>query len=162
MSVWKPLLPLLVLLMALGFALPVAAQEEPAYDLVAGFEAYLEVWNTGDFALLEDAMTDDFVRYSQWNDVVEGREALAENIAGFYEAVSPEAVHAVEEAVVHGDMAWLQGSVTMPEADEPMIVYQALARFEEGVLAEVWLAEDTLLVLELLGVVELPAEAEPE
>ncbi len=157
MSIWKVLVSVLALLLAFSVALPTVGQMESDYDLVAAFDAYLEVWNTSDFILLEDVVTNDFVRHSQWEGDVVGREALAQVITGFQEAMGPAILHPIEEAVIHGDFLWLKGSAELPDTSEPMY-YQALARFENGVLAEMWAADDAILLLDLLGV--MPAAAQ--
>ncbi len=150
----------LLLVLSLSVMLPkVTAQEASTLaDYLIAWEAYLDAWRTGDVSLLDAAITNDFVRHSQWEGINAGRDEVATAILGFHEATGGGVTFLpVKEAMVHDDYMWMASDMLMPEANESTTIY-GVARFDDGMLAEAWLANTPLLLLEVFGATALTEE----
>lgn len=133
---------------------------DPAHLLIG------EVWSRGDYDLVEDLVTDDYVEYDPVvPEPIEGPAALAEMIAMFRTGV-PDLTKSIEETYVDGDAVVVkyvgsgthEGPIMDIEATgrdieaEGVYVY----RVEDGNLAEGWGMWDAFGLLGQIGAVELP------
>ncbi|MEL7236747.1 MAG: nuclear transport factor 2 family protein [Chloroflexota bacterium] len=111
---------LIVLALLLCMPLPSVGQDDMTDDYITAWEAYVDAWRTGDITLLEDTVTDDFTRHTQWDPTTVGREELAVVIAGFREAMDGVTLHPVteEDVLIRGDYMWMRAGMTPPGMDE--------------------------------------------
>ena len=145
----KLLVLTLMLLTIFSLSQVSAVENETAHDLLSAFEAYMEIWETGHTYELTDVVTEDFVLHTYGSKDFSG-QALMYAIESFGQSRGFKFECWLEDATMQGDWLWLTVNEKLQTVESPQI-YQVLARFEDGKLAEVWRAHNALLVLEMLG-----------
>ena len=136
------------------------------------FEKGTEAFNAHDIGGFSDVMTDDVVYRAPGGMSSAGKQACAEHYAGLFTAF-PDA-HAMIQAVhVSGDVAVEEGTFigshkgvlhtpagdVQPTGRRVMVDYVQVLHFRDGLTASFSLMYDRLELLEQLGLVPDPAQA---
>jgi steroid delta-isomerase-like uncharacterized protein len=122
-----------------------------------------EVLGTGDWSSAGDVLTDDVVLHHPSSpEPIRGREAV-QGFLGMFRAGMPDLTLAVEDVAAGDDRGaarWTaQGTHTadmfgIPATNKRLSIHGiSFFRFDDGKIAEDWVEENTLSVLQQLGVV---------
>ena len=144
----KSLILVIVFLSILNLPYLSAREYETLTDPLNVFESYLEVWTTGHTHQLNDVVTEDFALHTYGQRSFSGRP-LTIAVKSYYKTYGSATDYSLQDIIIRDDWMWLTVSESLPIVDEPQL-WQTLARFENGKLAEVWRAHDALLMLEIL------------
>ncbi len=119
--------------------------------------------STGDLALVEDLIADDYVDHRGGPT---GREAFAHGLAAI-RAAFPDWTSTPDDLVVEGDRVGARWTVRgthqgpflgMPATGRTIVMQEAgILRFRDGRLAELWRVADELALLRQLGALPDPA-----
>lgn len=161
------LLVLAVLLTGIIAVPPLAAQDDEGAEgeLLAVFEGYLDAW-VNDLDALPQVLTEDVTRHHlrgpdmDTGELVEqsGIAEIAEDATHFHEGF-PGVGFVVNYSVERSSYIWVSLSTTeLPDTDGAVMNAVLMARFSDGKIAEIWVADDELAMLSLLDA--LPAMAE--
>ena len=99
-----------------------------------------EVWGEGRLDLIDELVTEPYVRHSQQGTVVRTRDEVKEDFVQ-YLRVLRHAVTTIDDQVVSGDRVWsrLTSKGVSPETGEPATVtWLQVNRVADGRLAETW------------------------
>jgi steroid delta-isomerase-like uncharacterized protein len=126
--------------------------------------SWVEVWNSGDLAAIDDLLTPDFVRHDPDAPEVRGPTAEREFVAG-YLAAFPDLHFTVESLVAEANLVAARLIATgthrgdlpgIPATGKTVrIEIMELYRVAEGRIAEQWVLTDMLALLQQIGA--LPA-----
>ena len=127
----------------------------------------LEVINNGNFALLDELMTPDFVDHTPWRDSPPTREGLKQSLMALKSSF-PDVHYTIESAVACGDeiVHRLKATGTntgeilgMPATGKSATWTEVhIGRGVNGRLTEHWGLVDQLSLLVQLGIIESPAK----
>ena len=125
----------------------------------------LEVLNTGNFALLDELTTTDFVDHTPWRDSSPTREGLKQVLTGLKTAF-PDLHYTIDASVACGDEVVHRVTATGTNTGEIMGMPATgksatwteihIARGVNGRISEHWGLVDRLSMLTQLGIVPAP------
>lgn len=122
-----------VTLLFIGFGLALAQEDSAAIDDLR--QQWEELYNQGDIAGVADLYAEDAVLFSAAGEVVEGREAIQDNIQMNYnEGATNVTIEAIETEVME-DMAHDIGSYSFASAEGQAVAggnYLVIARQVDG------------------------------
>jgi predicted ester cyclase len=128
---------------------------------------YLAAFNDRDRDAMAELLTPDAVEHGV-HEELEGREAIVDFLAGHFEAF-PDYSGTTEAMVAEGDLVTVRYTASGTHTGEYRDVEPtghraewtgiAIYRIEEGEIAEIWLEEDRLGLLEQLELIDEPAAA---
>ena len=120
---------------------------------------YLQLWNTGNLALADEALAPDFIDHLH-PELAPGPESVKKEVAAF-RAAFPDAQITVEQIIGEGDTvafrfvlhATHQGTFAGFPATGKQVVLTGMdfIRIAGGKIVEVWSSQDTLSFLLQLG-----------
>lgn len=122
-----------------------------------------EVFGEGDLDAIEEIFAADFVQHGPFAEDVRGISGMIENVE-MVRGAFPD-LNIVENTVIgEGEYVLLHHVLTgthegpflgiEPTGADVALEAMVLHRFEDGLVAEVWLVADTMGLLEQLGVIE--------
>jgi steroid delta-isomerase-like uncharacterized protein len=125
-----------------------------------------DVWNKGNYAVVDELLTSDFVVHTpNPADEVHGPDGVKQYFAGLREAF-PDLHFTIEDQVADGDRVvtrWTaRGTHSGPFNGLPPTGRQAVVtgididRVANGKIVECWTSQDTLGLLQQLGVIPVP------
>ncbi|MCG8604241.1 ester cyclase [bacterium] len=115
-----------------------------------------EVWNSGDFAMLADAIAENFVRHNPvtWDPpMIEGRQAFQDYVTKVRKDFTNFNVM-VHNRFGQGNLVAANWTVTGTHAESGKDIKVdgiTLSRFAEGKLVEEWVAWDTQSIAQQIG-----------
>lgn len=155
------------LLLAVITIVPLVAQDAAEENvLLQVYEGYLNGW-TSDVDALPEYLSADVVRHHlrgpvmEFGELVEqsGIDEITADAAGFQVAF-PGVEFPIDGSIERNDYLWVSFSTNeLLGTDGVVIEGILLARYEDGKIAEIWVANDELAMLTLLDALPTPAEA---
>ena len=131
-------------------------------------ERYGELWNTGDLAIVDELLTEDFVLCNSEGGETAGRAAFKAGVAHHYDTMTGFRV-SIDDVVAEGDRVAIRftarGAHTGPflgsaPSGKPLTwTGMQLLRFRDGRIASIWHQPDDLSLLRQLGRVQETAPA---
>lgn len=123
--------------------------------------AYEELWNGRDVSVVDELVAEDFLNYAAPPDKQRGRQGL-KDVVRMFEAAFPDFRYEVKDVVAEGEKLAVRdvfagthrGDFMGIPATGNRVTMEAIHiyRFEEGRLAEHWVARDDLGMMRQLGV----------
>ncbi len=130
------LVNLVVVAMLLSFSLALAQEATDTSEEVNALrQQWADLYNEGDIAGVADIYAEDATLYTNTGEVVEGREAIQENLQGGYDEGVTEVSIEASETEELGDMAYDLGRYTLRTADGETVVegyYVVILRRVDG------------------------------
>jgi steroid delta-isomerase-like uncharacterized protein len=128
-----------------------------------------ELWNAGDAAAIAALVTPDYVRHDPNGPEVRGPDAERQ-LVELYRAAFPDLRFTIEHLVAEGDLVVAHLTVRgthrgellgIPPTGTPItLAAMELYRIRDGKVAEQWVALDALGLLQQLGAVPTPGQAD--
>lgn len=128
-----------------------------------------ELWNAGDAAAIAALVTPDYVRHDPNGPEVRG-PAAERQLVELYRAAFPDLRFTIEHLVAEGDLVVAHLTVRgthrgellgIPPTGTPItLAAMELYRIRDGKVAEQWVALDALGLLQQLGAVPTPGQAD--
>ncbi len=127
-----------------------------------------EVWNRGNFAVVDELLANDYLGHQSGGET-NGRESAKQYVAILREAF-PDIHFTIEDQIAEGDRVvtrWIaRGTHTgefqgiPPTGKQGSMTGIDIDRVADGKLVECWVNSDDLGLLQQLGVVPTPGQAE--
>lgn len=124
-----------------------------------------EVWNKGNFDILDEYYTQDFVRHSASEPEIPNLQAYREYIRD-QRTIFPDLHLAIDESLVEGDRVAVRWTLTgthlgrsvdpavpPPTGNSVRITGTVFNRFDQGKLVEQWHYVDMMALLQQLGII---------
>lgn len=131
-------------------------------------ERYGELWNSGDVAIVDELLTDDFVLCNPEGGETAGRTAFKAGVAHHHDTMTRFSV-SIDRVVAEGDVVAIRftahGSHTGPFLSSTpsgkLLTWTGmqLLHFRDGRISRIWHQPDDLSVLRQLGLVQEKALA---
>jgi len=128
-----------------------------------------ELWNAGDAAAIAELVAPDYVRHDPNGPEVRGPNAERQ-LVELYRAAFPDLRFTIEHLVAEGDLVVAHLTVRgthrgellgIPPTGTPItLAAMELYRIRDGKVAEQWVALDALGLLQQLGAVPTPGQAD--
>ena len=129
---------------------------------------YEEVWNGGNYDLVDEVTASDYVGHELPDEVIVGREGVKRNIATVREAF-PNLHFTIEDQIAEGDRVvtrWTargtqEGSFEgiPPTGKQAIVKGVTISRVADSKFVEGWTSFDRLSLLQQLGAVPAPESA---
>ena len=129
---------------------------------------YEEAWNRGDFAVIEQVVSPQFLLHDPAMPGIKGIAGMKQYI-GTYRTAFPDLRFTIEAQIAEGEFVvtrWAafgtqQGPLpgVHPTGKTSTVTGMSIGRFVEGKLVETWVNWDALGMLQNLGVVPVLAKA---
>lgn len=120
---------------------------------------YIELWNTGNLALADEVLAEDFVDHTHPQQA-QGPESVKQEVQAFRRAF-PDARVSVEQMIAEGDLVAfrfiLRGTHLgtfagfLPTGKETILTGVDFIRIADGKMVELWSVQDTFSWVRQLG-----------
>ena len=125
---------------------------------------FQDIWNQGDFSIIEEIFNKDYLNHSV---KVKGFESIRQFVT-VYRSAFPDVKFTIEDQVAEGDKVVMRYTITgthkgefqgiAPTGKSIQITGMAIHRIANGKIVEIWANWDALGLLQQLGAVSLPIQ----